>query len=108
MRGLDRSTRRGCSSCSAPFSDRRWGGWTYLPLVVPPLAAVLTTGAWRVLPRRVLVIVTLAAAGLYAPLEQAAAGQPSSLVTLTMASVYFWSSAALWAAGVALARRVAA
>jgi alpha-1,2-mannosyltransferase len=82
-------------------------GWVYyLPLIVPPFAAVLTTGAWRVLPRWVLVIVMLAAAGLYVPLEQAAAGQPSSLVTLTIASVYFWSSAALWMAGLVLARRV--
>ena len=84
-------------------------GWVYyLPLIVPPLAAVFTTGSWRVLPRPTLIVLLLAAAGLYIPLEQAAENQPSGAVTVTMASVYFWSSVALWTGGLVLARRVAA
>jgi alpha-1,2-mannosyltransferase len=84
-------------------------GWVYyLPLIVPPLAAVFTTGSWRVLPRPTLIVLLLAAAGLYVPLEQAAANQPSAVVTLTIASVYFWSSVALWTGALALAKRVAA
>jgi hypothetical protein len=81
-------------------------GWVYyLPFALGPLLGVLWTGTWRLLPTRQVVIVALLCAGLYVSLEQAAAGQPSAFLTVTLASAYFWSTLALWLAVLGLSRR---
>jgi uncharacterized membrane protein len=84
-------------------------GWVYyLPLALGPLVGVLWHGTWRSLSGPVLASVALMGAGFYVPQEEAASGQPSALMTLTVASAYFWSSAAVWAGAVMLSRRVVA
>jgi hypothetical protein len=84
-------------------------GWVYyLPLALGPLLGVLWHGTWRALSSPVLATVAVMAAGFYVPQEEAASGQPSALMTVTVASAYFWSLAALWAGTVVLARRVVA
>ena len=72
-------------------------GWVYyLPLAVAPLAGVLRTGWWQRIPRTWRVVAVVSASALYVPLEQAAAGQPSAVATLTLACSYFYGLAPSW------------
>jgi hypothetical protein len=84
-------------------------GWVYyLPLALAPLIGVLWHGTWRLLSRRSLAALAVLAAGMYVPLEEAGSGQPSALMTLTLASAYFWSLCALWAGALRVSRHVVA
>jgi hypothetical protein len=83
-------------------------GWVYyLPLAVAPLLGVLWNGTWRALSRVTLSAVVVLATGFYVPQEEAASGQPSALMTITVASAYFWALAATWTGALTLSRRVA-
>jgi hypothetical protein len=82
-------------------------GWVYyMPLLLAPLAGVLCSGVWRLLSTRELLAIGAVGTGLYLSLEQVSSGQPSRLVSVTLASTYFWSALALWLGSLALARRV--
>lgn len=82
-------------------------GWVYyMPLLLAPLVGVLCSGVWRLLSTRELLAIGALGTGLYLSLEQVSSGQPSRLVSATLASTYFWSALALWVGGLALARRV--
>jgi len=84
-------------------------GWVYyLPLALGPLLGILWHGTWRSLSRPMLAVVVVLAAGFYVPQEEAASGQPSAVMTLTVASAYFWSLAAVWSGALTLSRRVVA
>jgi alpha-1,2-mannosyltransferase len=74
-------------------------GWVYyLPLALGPLAAVLGTSWWTHVPVRWAVAACVAALALYTPVEQTAAGQPSSVATASYACAYFWGLSVGWAA----------
>jgi hypothetical protein len=74
-------------------------GWIYyVPLVVGPLAGVLCTRGWQHMPGGWRVVAVVSALALYVPLEQAAAGQPSTAATLTFACSYFYGLAPSWMA----------
>ena len=74
-------------------------GWVYyLPLALGPFAGVLRTSWWTHVPPRWSVASGIAALALYTPIEQAAAGQPSSVATATYACAYFWGLSVGWAA----------
>jgi hypothetical protein len=74
---------------------------------VAPLLGVLWNGTWRALSRVTLSAVVVLATGFYVPQEEAASGQPSALMTITVASAYFWALAATWTGALTLSRRVA-
>jgi hypothetical protein len=81
-------------------------GWAYyLPLALGPVVGVLWTGAWRRLPRPVLIALAAGAAYLYVPPDQAKSGQPSPFATVLLASSYFWGTLALWMGAAAAAVR---
>jgi hypothetical protein len=83
-------------------------GWVYyMPLLLGPVIAVGCTGMWRLLSTRELAAIGAAGSGLYVSLEQASSGQPSALLSITLASIYFWSAFAVWLGAVALSKRVA-
>jgi hypothetical protein len=72
-------------------------GWVYyLPLALGPAIAVFWTGEWRIFAPRWLVAGGIAAIGLWVPLEQASAGQPTALATMTFACSYFVGTAVPW------------
>jgi len=81
-------------------------GWVYyMPLALGPLAGVLVSGTWKHLPPWGLLAIGIAAIGLWVPQEVAASRQPSALATLTLASSYFYATAALWLGALAIALR---
>lgn len=81
-------------------------GWVYyLPLTLGPVLGLMYSGDWGALRGRWRVVAALALLCLYIPLEQASAGQPSKLATITLASSYFWGAAGLWSTLVAAAWR---
>jgi len=74
-------------------------GWVYyLPLTVAPLAGLLRSRGWQQMPSTWRVVAVVSASALYVPLEQAAAGQPSAVATLTFACSYFYGLAPSWMA----------
>lgn len=81
-------------------------GWVYyVPLALGPLIGAIASGEWRLVPQGWLVASMCAAGALYIPLEQAAAGQPSPLATITLASSYFYGLTVPWVGLVAAACR---
>jgi hypothetical protein len=79
-------------------------GWIYyVPLALGPVVGLIASGEWRSVPRNWLFASAGAAAVLYIPLEQAAAGQPSVAATLTLASLYFYGVTVPWMGLVATA-----
>jgi hypothetical protein len=84
-------------------------GWVYyMPLLLGPVIAVACTDLWRLLSTRELAGIGTAGAGLYVSLEQASSGQPSALLSITLASIYFWSAFAVWLGAIALSKRLTA
>jgi hypothetical protein len=81
-------------------------GWVYyLPLTLGPLVGAWWSRSWSAVPKCWLVACAIAILGLYVPLEQASAGQPSALATVTWASTYFWTLVIAWCALVATAAK---
>ena len=76
-------------------------GWVYyLPLAYGPILGWMGAGdGWSAMRRLGAPALTALLAGLallYLPQEVANAGQPSALSTATLASAYFYGTAALW------------
>ena len=81
-------------------------GWVYyVPLALGPVVGVIHSGAWRRIEPKWLVVLGVLLFGLYMPPEQAAAGQPSRVATLLLASSYFWGTLGLWTAAGAMTGR---
>lgn len=76
-------------------------GWVYyLPLAWAPAVGLFGAGlGWRAYNRQgtaAKVAAALALVFLFLPKESADSGQPSVLATLTLASAYFYATAAVW------------